>query len=319
MNGESGLTISVLGAGVLGEAIVRRSAFLPQVGKLRWVNRKLKTEMEGVAKDVRNALVAYAPQCSSLELYRLEDLPRALAQSDLLIVTIGARVPKGKPRSVVFQENQALFLEHLIPVLRSYQGIVLNVTNPLDAVTRLIHMETGLPSHRVIGLGTMVDTARLCEVIDLQAPSYKDLGIIAVGTHDEHVVVDWKGCDVPRTVREQIRQRVISAAEEVKRCNRSTQTPVVESVKRIIEAIAPCVTSDIGQARRRGRLLLSVLDETDLDHLLYYSAPTTVGPSGVVCRHMTELSAQAIDDLGVCKTSMRRFLVSVGVIPSAAA
>ena len=42
-----------------------------------------------------------------------------------------------------------------------FSGVLLVVTNPVDAVTQLYQQYTGLPKEQVIGTGTLLDTARM--------------------------------------------------------------------------------------------------------------------------------------------------------------
>ncbi len=81
--------------------------------------------------------------------------------------------------------------------LRGYDGIVVIVTNPVDVLTALFAREAGLPANRVIGTGTMLDTARLRQVVG------DDLGIgpqsihaQVVGEHGDSEVVLWSSAAV---------------------------------------------------------------------------------------------------------------------------
>ena len=50
-------------------------------------------------------------------------------------------------------------------VLRGLRGLLIMVTNPVDVMTHVAAEVSGLPLSRVIGTGTMLDTARLRQVL----------------------------------------------------------------------------------------------------------------------------------------------------------
>ena len=60
------------------------------------------------------------------------------------------------------QKNVGIF-KSIIPEIakRDYQGILLIVSNPVDILTYTAHKLSGMPENRVIGSGTVLDTARL--------------------------------------------------------------------------------------------------------------------------------------------------------------
>ncbi len=90
------------------------------------------------------------------------------AGSDVVVICaagggLGDRKPAGgDPRHAAVVANAALFRE-LIPSLAvaSPNGVLLVTTNPLDAMTTLALRFSGLPTARVLGTGTLLDTMRL--------------------------------------------------------------------------------------------------------------------------------------------------------------
>lgn len=64
-------------------------------------------------------------------------------------------------------ENSVKEVSSFIPKIMAagFDGIFVNITNPCDVITNLIHEKSGLPSHRVVGTGTLLDSARLIHVI----------------------------------------------------------------------------------------------------------------------------------------------------------
>jgi L-lactate dehydrogenase len=87
----------------------------------------------------------------------------AIADSDIVVVTAGLRRRPDESRLELIERNAALFREIIAAVQRAPlapEAVLLVVTNPVDVLTCLAATELGWPSHRTIGLGTVLDTLR---------------------------------------------------------------------------------------------------------------------------------------------------------------
>ena len=73
-----------------------------------------------------------------------------------------------------------------------FNGYIITITNPLDTITQLIWRLSGLPSNRVIGTGTSLDTARLkCilgEIINVDPHS---INAYVIGEHGPTEFIPW--------------------------------------------------------------------------------------------------------------------------------
>ncbi len=85
-----------------------------------------------------------------------------MADCALVIITAGANQKPGETRLDLIGKNVAI-LKSIIPELtaRGFQGILLVVSNPVDVLTYAAWKLSGFPANRVIGSGTVLDTARL--------------------------------------------------------------------------------------------------------------------------------------------------------------
>ena len=83
------------------------------------------------------------------------------ADAAIVIVTAGANQQPGETRLDLVHKNVRIF-KSIIPELaqRDYQGILLVVSNPVDILTHVALKLSGMAEHRVIGSGTVLDTAR---------------------------------------------------------------------------------------------------------------------------------------------------------------
>ena len=78
-----------------------------------------------------------------------------------------------------------------------FDGIVVMVTNPVDVLTRVMADALGLPPHRVLGTGTMLETARIRQFIasDLRLDP-RSVHALVVGEHGDSAVPLWSGAQI---------------------------------------------------------------------------------------------------------------------------
>ena len=110
---------------------------------------------EGEALDVAHGI----PFARPMKIYagNYDDLTDAA----IIIITAGANQKPGETRLDLVQKNVGIF-RSIIPEItkRNYQGILLIVSNPVDILTYAAIKLSGMPENRVIGSGTVLDTAR---------------------------------------------------------------------------------------------------------------------------------------------------------------
>jgi L-lactate dehydrogenase len=82
--------------------------------------------------------------------------------ADIVVITAGSKQKPGQSRVDLVKDNLAIFKD-IIPAILKYTGnsIFLVVTNPVDILTYVTLKISGLPENKVIGTGTVLDTARL--------------------------------------------------------------------------------------------------------------------------------------------------------------
>lgn len=83
------------------------------------------------------------------------------AAADIIVITAGASQKPGETRIDLLARNAAIF-KNIIEQIKAVgsHAILLIATNPVDIMTYITHQLSGFPSHRVIGSGTVLDTAR---------------------------------------------------------------------------------------------------------------------------------------------------------------
>lgn len=110
--------------------------------------------------------------------------------SDIIIVTAGLARKPGMSRDDLLQANVSIIKEVAENIARtSPEAILIVVTNPLDAMAYLAQKATVFPYQRVIGMGGVLDSARMRSFIAQELDvSPRDVHTIVLGSHGDLMV-----------------------------------------------------------------------------------------------------------------------------------
>jgi L-lactate dehydrogenase len=170
---------------------------------------------EGEAMDLAHGASFYPPalvRTSSIEEMR---------DADVVVVAAGRGGRSGESRLDLLRDNAAV-MKSIGEQLQGARGILVIVSNPVDILTQQMAEVSGLPHARVIGTGTMLDTARLRHVIGLAVHvDAHSVHAHVVGEHGDSEVVLWSAARVGgvplRQWKDWTSQRETAAAEDVRR------------------------------------------------------------------------------------------------------
>src|SRR5688500_6853736 len=87
-----------------------------------------------------------------------------MCDCDAVVISAGRNGKAGESRLDLLRDN-ARAIRDIGNKLKGCRGVIVLVTNPVDVLTQIMTEATGLPPGRVIGTGTMLDTARLRQVL----------------------------------------------------------------------------------------------------------------------------------------------------------
>lgn len=184
MTGFRGSKLSVIGAGSVGSslayaALIRESA--SEVALFDIATAKVEAEVLDLAHGTHfaNATISGGSD------------PAVLEGSDIVVVTAGAKQEPGQTRLELAGTNVRI-LESLLPEVqrRAPEAIIMLVTNPVDVLTVVAQQITGLPSSRVFGSGTVLDTSRLRWLLG------KRLGVATTSVH-AHIIGEHGDTEFP--------------------------------------------------------------------------------------------------------------------------
>ena len=208
-----------------------------------------REKAEGEALDISHGLPFARPMDIHAGDYR------EIADAAVIIVTAGANQKPGETRIDLVKKNVAIF-RSIMAEIRPLQceGILLVVANPVDILTQAALQFSGLPENRVMGSGTVLDTARLKyllgEHLDVDSRS---VHAFIIGEHGDSEIAVWSSANVSgvpindfcemrghfnhQAAMHCIAESVKNSAYEIIEKKHATYYGVAMSVKRICEAI----------------------------------------------------------------------------------
>jgi L-lactate dehydrogenase len=181
--------VAIIGTGWVG-ASVAISTLHQGVADELLLDDTRREVAEGEAMDLAHGAAFYPP--AIVRTAPIEEMADAAA----VVVAAGRGGRPGESRLDLLRENAAV-VRGIGERLRGCRGTIVMVTNPVDVLTRVMTEITGLPPARVVGTGTMLDTARLKQVVS-QAINVDPHSVHAqvVGEHGDSEVVLWSAAHV---------------------------------------------------------------------------------------------------------------------------
>lgn len=239
---------AIIGCGFVGSAtafsLVHKGIFSELV--LIDADRK---KAEGEAMDLSHG----RPFAHPMKIYAgdYEDV----SDCALIIITAGANQKPGETRIDLVHKNVSI-LKSIIPeiVKQNFEGILLMVANPVDILTYAALKISGYPKERVIGSGTVLDSARfrylLSEHLNIAS---KSVHAMIIGEHGDSELPVWSGANISgidiqdfceikgffnhKSSMEKIYRQVRDSAYEIIERKGATYYGVAMAVGRIAESI----------------------------------------------------------------------------------
>lgn len=208
-----------------------------------------KDKAEGEAYDIAHGIPFGRP----MKIYAgdYDDV----ADAAIIIVTAGANQKPDETRLDLVHKNVEIF-KSIIPEIakRNYQGILLIVANPVDILTYTALKLSGLPENRVIGSGTVLDTARLKYALgEHLGVDSRSVHAFVVGEHGDSEIAAFSSANISGIPLDdfcemrghydhsgstaKIAENVKNSAYEIISKKGATYYGIAMSVKRICEAI----------------------------------------------------------------------------------
>jgi L-lactate dehydrogenase len=308
------MKVAVIGAGSVGTAVAYASV-------IRGVAHEIALfDVDGPKAtaevlDLRDGLQFVGPA-------RVDggDDPAVCAGADVIVMTAGAKQEPGQTRLELAAANADL-VRSAVPVLleQAPDALILVVTNPVDVITFVAQEVSGLPTGRVFGSGTVLDTARLRILLaDRLHVAVTSVHATVVGEHGDSAVVLWSTADVGGVPIDD----VVGSSGAV--IGRDEHDAVLAEVRgaayRIIEgkgatnlAIGLATAQILRCIENDERAVLPVSVRTTIDEVgdVCLSLPTVVGRAGALTSLDTPMDEREREGLRSSAAAIRAVLDTV--------
>lgn len=240
--------IAIIGCGFVGSASAFALMQSKMFSEIVLIDAD-KDKAEGEAMDISHGI----PFVGNMKIYAggYDDI----VDASIIVITAGAGQKPGETRLDLVHKNVGIF-KSIIPEIakRNCRGILLVVANPVDILTYTALKLSGFEENRVIGSGTVLDTARLkFQLGEHLSVDSQSVHAYIIGEHGDSEIAVWSSANVSGIPlddfcemrghynhdksQENIAEKVKNSAYEIIAKKRATYYGVAMAVKRICEAI----------------------------------------------------------------------------------
>lgn len=278
------MKVAIIGIGSVGAAVATAIKNTGLVHEMVLFDRDAVRSQAAAADLGHAAAFSFDVKISAASNYR------EIRGSDIVVIAAGANQKPGQSRTDLLSAN-ANVIRDIIPRVMANTDPkhvkIIIVTNPLDVMVMLAQDLSGLPETRVIGTGTMLDSARLRTILARQlGVSQMSINAYVLGEHGDSSVVNWESVSIgaiplndfcresklplTQNARKTIEHRVHNAAYEIINGRGATWDGIAAAVNDLLR----CIIND-------EKRILTVSTCNPKTHLAM-SRPSIVGYDGVV-------------------------------------
>lgn len=200
--------ITVIGSGNVGSTIAYTLTIMGLASEIVMIDVNEEKSL-GEALDIRQGI----PFCNPASIYA--GTYSDAAGSDIVVITSGMARKPGQSRLDLAQNNVDVIksiADKIVPVAPEATYVI--VSNPVDILTYVFLKHTGLPKERVIGSGTILDTARLrARVAEYYSVNQKNVHAYVLGEHGDSSFVPWSIANISNVPIENYRNAVLAGGD----------------------------------------------------------------------------------------------------------
>lgn len=207
-----------------------------------------KDKTIGEEMDLSHGL-PFAPQKMNIKAGEYDECKDA----EIVVITAGINQKPGQSRLELTAINAKIMKEITQNIMKSgFNGVIIVASNPVDVMTYVVAKESGLPKNKVIGSGTVLDTARLRYLMaEYLNVSSKNVHAYIMGEHGDSSFVPWDhayvGCKKIKDVMKdnnkpmedlrKIHEDVVNAAYEIIEKKKATYYGIGMALNRLVRAV----------------------------------------------------------------------------------
>ena len=288
------MKVSIIGIGSVGAAVATAVKNTGLVHEIALFDR-YNVRSYAAAEDLGHASAfSYDVKITAVNNYR------GIRGSDIVIIAAGANQKPGQTRTDLLNANADVIRDIIPRVMANVDTknvTLIIVTNPLDVMVMLAQKISKLPPSRVIGTGTMLDSARLRAILSRHlSVSTQSINAYVLGEHGDSSMINWSSASIgaidintfcrqekislPAKTLATIEHRVRNAAYEIIRGRGATWDGIAAAVADLLR----CIIND-----ERRILTVSTVNGAG-STALAMSLPRIVGRGGVTATLMPRMA-----------------------------
>ncbi len=225
------------------------------------------------------------------------------ADAQIVVITAGVSQKPGESRLDLIEANTKIVKNITQKIVTSgFSGIIIVASNPVDLMAYVVYKVSGFPVQKIIGSGTVLDTARLRYMIaDYLNLSSKNIHAYILGEHGDSSFVPWNNCYVgckklldvmkdnnyPLEDLDRIHKDVIQAAYDIIEKKKATYYGIGMSLNRLVRAILDDENSIL--------TVSTYLDNKYNQNGLFIGVPAVINSKGV--RELMEIKLDETEQM----------------------
>lgn len=311
--------VTIIGAGNVGATIAYALTLKEVASEIVLIDIN-KDKADGEAMDISQG----AAFISSTKIHS-GDYPDAFG-SGLVIITSGMGRKPGQSRLDLAQTNSEILMS-ITPQITKYapDALYLIVSNPVDILTYVFTKYSGIPSERIIGSGTILDSARLHEYLAAHFNvNPQNVNAHVLGEHGDSSFIPWSCINIANVPADEYSKYLLNANKHFTPVNKEEAIDYVRNsggyiikrkgatfyaVSALLGYLCQCLHSEQVTVQDLSTVLNGEYGITDVA----LSLPTLVGSSGVVNKIMLPLNAEEEAALHASADKLKEIIKSLNL------
>lgn len=306
----------MIGCGYVGSAAVFSLMQSGLFSEIAMIDADME-KAEGEAMDISHGI----PFAKHMKVYAGDY--RDVKDAGIVIITAGANQKPNETRLDLVNKNVAIFKQIIPQIMENeFDGIMLVVANPVDILTHVAQKLSGLPENRVIGSGTVLDTARLkYNLGEHLGVDSRSVHAFIIGEHGDSEIAAWSSANVSGISlsdvcemrghyqhdenTKEIAEKVKNSAYDIIQRKKATYFGVAMAVKRICEVIV-----------RDEKSILPVSTVMHGEHGIedvVLSMPCIVGREGIETKVPISLNDEEVEKLRQSATLLKSIIKGIEI------
>ncbi len=200
--------ITVIGSGSVGSTIAYTLTVMGIASEIVMIDINQEKSM-GEALDIRQGV----PFCNPATIYAGSYADAK--NSDIVVITCGMARKPGQSRLDLAQVNVNILKSVANEIVKyAPEATYIIVSNPVDILTYVFHKVSGIPEARIIGSGTILDTARLrARISEYYDVNQKNVHAYVLGEHGDSAFVPWSIANISNVPIDDYRNAIMNSAQ----------------------------------------------------------------------------------------------------------